>query len=200
MARTSKALSNTILRKRVLLFNRYYKMTKFYDFLKDTAIKGAIVVAFFVTLLLALEYFFLDFNAMLDSLVTNYSSKVIFSFFLLSETILGLVPPEIFIAWASKFGNPWLYLFILASLSYLGGVIAYFIGNRPRSSPRLPVEMASTCMATLVPSFITAPLPNCFSIWASAVSSAAFLSPAGPVGSCLDELSFFAAISLYLLI
>ena len=32
------------------------------------------------------------------------------------------------------------------------------------------------------------------------VSSAAFLSPAGPVGSCLDELSFFAAISLYLLI
>ena len=35
---------------------------------------------------------------------------------------------------------------------------------------------------------------------ASAVSSAAFLSPAGPVGSCLDELSFFAAISLYLLI
>ena len=38
------------------------------------------------------------------------------------------------------------------------------------------------------------------SIWASAVSSAAFLSPAGPVGSCLDELSFFAAISLYLLI
>ena len=69
-----------------------------------------------------------------------------------------------------------------------------------RSSPRLPVEMASTCMATLVPSFITAPLPNCFSIWASAVSSAAFLSPAGPVGSCLDELSFFAAISLYLLI
>ena len=130
MARTSKALSNTILRKRVLLFNRYYKMTKFYDFLKDTAIKGAVVVAFFVTLLLALEYFFLDFNAMLDSLVTNYSAKVIFSFFLLSETILGLVPPEIFIAWASKFGNPWLYLFILASLSYLGGVIAYFIGNR----------------------------------------------------------------------
>jgi len=75
----------------------------------------------------ALGYYF---NAMLDSLVTNYSSKVIFSFFLLSETILGLVPPEIFIAWASKFGNPWLYLFILASLSYLGGVIAYFIGNR----------------------------------------------------------------------
>ncbi|MBK8806601.1 MAG: VTT domain-containing protein [Bacteroidales bacterium] len=41
-----------------------------------------------------------------------------------------MVPPEIFIAWASKSGAPWLYLFALASMSYLGGVIAYFLGNR----------------------------------------------------------------------
>ena len=46
-----------------------------------------------------------------------------------------------------------------------------------RSRPMLPVEMASTCMAALSPSFITAPLPNCFSIWASAVASASFLAP-----------------------
>ena len=41
---------------------------------------------------------------------------------------------------------------------------------RARSRPRLPVEMASTCMEALSPSFITAPLPNCFSIWARAPS------------------------------
>ena len=33
-------------------------------------------------------------------------------------------------------------------------------------------------MVTFCPSFITAPLPNCFSIWLNAVSSALFLSPA----------------------
>ena len=45
------------------------------------------------------------------------------------------------------------------------------------SRPKLPVEMASTCMAVLSPSFMTAPLPNCFSIWASAVASASFFAP-----------------------
>ena len=38
------------------------------------------------------------------------------------------------------------------------------------------MEMASTCRAALSPSFMMAPLPNCFSIWASAVLSASFLA------------------------
>lgn len=116
--------------KRLLLLNRYYKITQFYSFLKNTAVKGGIAILVFGTILLFLEYFFLDFNTLLNSLVATYSPKVIILFFLLSETILGLVPPEIFIAWASKSATPWLFLFILASMSYLGGIIAYFIGNR----------------------------------------------------------------------
>jgi len=114
---------------RLLVLNRYYKITKFYSFLKDTAVKGGIVIVLFVAILLALEFFLLDFNALLNSLVATYSPIGIFSFFLTSETILGLVPPEIFIAWASKSATPWLFLFILATMSYLGGVIAYFIGK-----------------------------------------------------------------------
>lgn len=130
MAKNSNLLNSWIINYRLHIFNRYYKITKFYSFLKSTAIKGAFAIVIFGVILVALEYFFLDFNALLDSLVTNYSPKVIFSFFLLSETILGLVPPEIFIAWASKSVSPWIFLFILASMSYLGGIIAYFIGNR----------------------------------------------------------------------
>lgn len=130
MAQFNKTVNNRILNNRLHVFNRYYRITKFYTFLKNIAIKGGITIVFFVTLLFALEYFFFDFNAMLDSLVTNYSPKVIFSFFLLSETVLGLVPPEIFIAWASKSASPWLFLFILATMSYVGGIIAYFLGNR----------------------------------------------------------------------
>lgn len=130
MAQHNKTVNNRILNNRLHVFNRYYKITKFYSFLKNIAIKGGITIVFFVTLLLALEYFFFDFNAMLDSLVTNYSPNIIFSFFLLSETVLGLVPPEIFIAWASKSATPWFFLFILATMSYVGGIIAYFLGNR----------------------------------------------------------------------
>ena len=116
--------------RRLSVLNRYYKITQFYAFLKNTAIKGAIVIVFFVTVILALEYFLLDFNYLLTSLVANYDPKSIFSFFLISETILGLVPPEIFISWASKSEFPWAFVFTLATLSYIGGIIAYFIGNR----------------------------------------------------------------------
>lgn len=116
--------------KRLTLLNRYYKITQFYPFLKNIAYKGAAVIIIFVLLLLGLEYFFLDFDLLLNNLVETYSPQIIFSFFLVSETILGIVPPEIFIAWASKSANPWLFLFVLATLSYLGGVISYFIGGR----------------------------------------------------------------------
>jgi len=42
--------------------------------------------------------------------------------------MLGLIPPEIFIAWSKKLPQPILYLSILALLSYLGGVISYITG------------------------------------------------------------------------
>ncbi|MCK3683219.1 VTT domain-containing protein [Maribellus sp. YY47] len=116
--------------KRLAILNRYYRITRFYSFLKSTAYKGGTVTAIFVLILISLEIFLLDFNLLLNNLVTVYSPKIIYSVFLLSETILGLLPPEVFIAWASKIETPWGSLFILASLSYLGGIIAYFVGTR----------------------------------------------------------------------
>lgn len=130
MIHQSKTLINYKGMGRLSILNRYYKITQFYSFLKNTAIKGAIAIVFFTVILLALEYFLLDFDYLLSSLVANYSPNIIFSFFLISETFLGLVPPEIFIAWASKSEFPWLFLFTLATMSYIGGIIAYFIGNR----------------------------------------------------------------------
>ena len=116
--------------KRLTLINRYYKITRFYPFLKDTAIKAGITIFVFVLLIIGLELFVLDINSMLNNVVATYSPKIIFTIFLISETILGIVPPEIFIAWASKSVTPWLFLFVLASMSYIGGIISYFIGNR----------------------------------------------------------------------
>jgi len=116
--------------KRLVLLNRYYKITRFYSFLKNTAFKGGLVIVIFILLLLGLEFFLLDINSLLNNLVETYAPQIIFPFFLISETILGVIPPEIFIAWASKSVTPWLFLFVLATLSYIGGVISYFIGNR----------------------------------------------------------------------
>lgn len=123
-------MPNYSLTKRLTLINRYYKITKFYSFLKDTAFRGGTVIVLFVLLLVGLELFVLDIDSLLNNLVATYSEKIVFSFFLASETILGIVPPEVFIAWASKSQTPWLFLFVLATLSYIGGIISYFIGTR----------------------------------------------------------------------
>lgn len=123
--------------KKLKLMNRYYKITNFYSFLKKTAVRAFIVIVAIVLILLALEYFFFDFNDILENFVSSYSAQVIFPFFLLSETILGLIPPEIFIAWAAKSSLPWVFLLTLASMSYLGGIIAYGIGNRLSSIPQV---------------------------------------------------------------
>jgi len=115
--------------QKALVINRYYRITRFYAFLKDTTIKAGITILIFGLILLALEYFFLDFNALLNTLVDTFSAQAVLAVFLISETFLGLLPPEIFIAWSAKSASPWLFLLFLATLSYFGGVIAYGIGK-----------------------------------------------------------------------
>jgi membrane protein YqaA with SNARE-associated domain len=115
--------------KRLELINRYYKITRFYPFLKDVAVKGSIAAIAFVVVVVGLELFVFDINTFLNNLVATYSPQIIFSFFLISETVLGLIPPEVFIAWASKSVTPWLFLLLLATMSYIGGIISYIIGN-----------------------------------------------------------------------
>ena len=116
--------------KQLSLLNRYYKITQFYSFLRSTLYRGAIVIALVVLLFLLVDYFVFDIKGFLSSLLDTYPPEIILSSFLVSETILGLVPPELYIIWASKTSSPWLLVFVLASLSYLGGILAYFLGVR----------------------------------------------------------------------
>lgn len=133
-------------KNKVLAMNRYYRMTKFYDFLKSTAIKGGTVIAIFIVLFLIVDYYLLDTRAIFDSIVTEFSTLSILTIFFVSETILGLIPPEIFIVWSSQMPLPWLTLLGLASLSYAGGILAYFIGKAmfaiPSVREKIEVKLA----------------------------------------------------------
>jgi len=67
---------------------------------------------------------------------------LVFVIFTISESFLGLIPPDFFIVWTKQLGseigvNPWLLTFVLASLSYLGGMISYFIGMRLIHIPKI---------------------------------------------------------------
>ena len=125
----NKASTNG-LGKRLSLMNRYFKITQFYTFIKSTAFKGGIIAVIFVLLLLVVDSFIVDIGSVLTNLVEVCSPLVIFSIFLISESLLGLLPPEIFIAWASKSDYSILFLLLLATISYIGGIISYFIGSR----------------------------------------------------------------------
>ena len=116
--------------KRWSIAHRYYKITRFYSFLKNTAYQAFFMIVIFVLLLMAVNYFITDINLLLNNIFETYSPKIIVLSFLISESILGLIPPEIFILWSSKSDSPILFLFALASASYLGGIVSYFIGMR----------------------------------------------------------------------
>lgn len=86
------------------------------------------IVAAIIGLILFNNYVY-NINDGLQAMTETFSRLGVLTVFFISETILGLIPPEIFIAWSKKTTAPVLNLSILATLSYLGGLTAYFIGR-----------------------------------------------------------------------
>ena len=116
--------------KRWVLIHRYYRITRFYSFLKDSIYRSFFMIVIFVLLLMAVNFFVIDINLMINNVIERYSPVVIILVFLLSESLLGLIPPEIFILWSSKSAYPYFFLFAIATSSYIGGALSYLIGMR----------------------------------------------------------------------
>ena len=88
------------------------------------------MIVIFVLLLMAVNFFVIDINLMINNIIERYSPAVIILVFLFSESLLGLIPPEIFILWSSKSAYPYFFLFAIATSSYIGGAVSYLIGMR----------------------------------------------------------------------
>lgn len=109
--------------------HNYYNRTGFYMFIWESLKKAFLpIVAVVVGLILFNEYVF-NINTGLQKMTETFSRAGMLITFFVSETILGLIPPEIFIAWSKKTPHPLLNLSILATLSYFGGLTAYFLGR-----------------------------------------------------------------------
>ncbi|MHA7057315.1 YqaA family protein [Aquimarina sp. M1] len=141
-----KTNSRSIKKTRLQLLHQYYSYTGFYKFLGTSLKKALPPILLFIAGLLIVNYFVININDLLLYVTQNYSDYVVFGVFFASESLLGLIPPEIFIAWSDKTSTPILYLSVLALLSYLGGVISYFIGKSITKIPSvheyLEVKMA----------------------------------------------------------
>lgn len=141
----SSSPKQSVKKSRFRLLHQYYSYTGFYTFIKSSLGKAIKPIVIFIFSLWLVHAFIIDFDDLFTSITTTYSPVTILGVFLASESILGLIPPEIFIAWAGKTETPIFYLSMLASLSYLGGIFSFFIGkaiaNMPTVYDYLEVKM-----------------------------------------------------------
>ena len=118
------------------LLHQYYNYTGFYKFVGNSLKKAILPVLLFLAALFAINEYVININSILVTVTETYSPVGILAVFLASESIfLGLVPPELFIAWSGKSAMPITYLSLLALASYLGGIISYWMGKAIKMIP-----------------------------------------------------------------
>lgn len=115
-------------KSRLQLLHQYYAYTGFYAFVWKAVKKALPAILVLVAAVVFINQYF-DISASLMHLTSILPVYGVLSFFFISETFLGLVPPEIFIAWSGKLNQPWVFLTILAFLSYFGGMVSYWLGR-----------------------------------------------------------------------
>jgi membrane protein YqaA with SNARE-associated domain len=119
------------------VYHNYYKRTGLYRFLGKTLIKLFLILISIVITLYFIEKYIIDFDTIFRYLFEEVNRVLVFIIFFISETLLGLIPPDLFTAWAKQCPNPYLGVAILSILSYLGGVFSYLIGKQIRRIPRI---------------------------------------------------------------
>ncbi|MBS9774983.1 MAG: short-chain dehydrogenase [Tenacibaculum sp.] len=109
--------------------HNYYNRTGFYMFVWEGLKKAFLPTVIAIIGLILFNKYVYNINDGLQKMTETFSRLGVLTTFFVSETILGLVPPEIFIGWSKKTETPLFNLSLLAFLSYMGGMTAYFIGR-----------------------------------------------------------------------
>ncbi len=125
----SKKLKKSTKKPHIERLHNYYQRTGFYMFIWESLKKAFWPLVALIIGLLLFNKFVYNINDGLQAMTEYFSRLSLFIIFFISETILGLIPPEIFLAWSKKTTDPILNVIILAILSYFGGLLAYFIGK-----------------------------------------------------------------------
>jgi len=124
-----KSASRVQKKSKAKLLHQYYSYTGFYAFIGSSLKKAIVPVLVVITALILFNKYVYNINDALQGITETFSILGILITFFASESFLGLIPPEIFIAWSKKTSNPVLNLTILATLSYLGGITSFFLGK-----------------------------------------------------------------------
>ena len=125
------------MRKKISLYHRFLKFKGIYGLAWRSLIKLLIIIFVLVVILILAQQFINDLHLKIEVFLQEWDTPTALVVFFVSETLLGLIPPDFFIAWAGNTSHPYLILSILAILSYIGGVFAFFIGRWIRHFPKI---------------------------------------------------------------
>lgn len=115
---------------RVWLALLEYKRQGYFGFIGGNVLKIAFYYALVVIAVILISKYVLDLNQIFRNIISGFSSDIgVLLLFFGSESILGMIPPDLFMMWAGKFNDPLLMLSLLGLLSYAGGLVAYQIGR-----------------------------------------------------------------------
>ena len=124
-------------RQRINVYHNYFRRSGMYRFIGINLIKLVISLIVIGGIFIIVEKYLIDFNAIFDYLFTHVNRPLIFIVFFISEIFLGLLPPDLFIAWTHSCFAPWLGVTILALSSYTASYFTYKIGYNIRKIPKV---------------------------------------------------------------
>ncbi|MBN1251918.1 MAG: hypothetical protein JXR51_16810 [Bacteroidales bacterium] len=123
------------------IYHEFYKRSGLYLFLGKNFLKLILILASIILIILLLDKIF-DLKhqqEIIRNFVEHQKPIYVYLIFIISESIMGIIPPDIFIIWAKTryIEHPYLIVTILATFSYIGGINAYYIGLLIRRLPRV---------------------------------------------------------------
>ena len=78
------------------------------------------------------SFSYLDLSSLKNQISFDYPSFFVFTLFFMSEVILGIIPPELFMIWAissKPLGSYLFYVVTFSFLSYIAGFTAFLFGK-----------------------------------------------------------------------
>ncbi len=118
-------------KRRIHLTHHYYSRKGLYTFLRKNIFKLILSILVFVGLVYLAKWLLPDLTTLGSEWIAQFSNLSIYIFFTISESfLLGLIPPDLFIMWTENEPHPYAAVLLLGTLSYIGGVISYGIGNK----------------------------------------------------------------------
>lgn len=118
-------------------YHEYYKRRGGYRFIGKNIGKLLLSIAAIGAAIWLFDSYIYDVADGTRYITEHFSKPVVLFTFFVSESTIGVLSPELYMLWAKTIKYPWLWVFVLAIISYLGAVTAYFIGTRLYQIPRI---------------------------------------------------------------